>query len=82
MWLISNSFTGSKALVTTADFARVWNVKGVTNSRALSVIITSTLAPSFLSLDTISHALYTAIPPLTPKTTFFPYSIITSLSDK
>lgn len=25
----------------------------------------------FLSLDTISHALYTAIPPLTPKTTFF-----------
>ena len=44
----------------------------MTNWQALSVIMTSTFAPSFLRRETMSHDLYAAMQPVTPSTMFFP----------
>src|SRR4029077_19944314 len=44
----------------------VWRVRGVMNRCALAVIRTWTSAPASVRPRTISHALYAAIPPLTP----------------
>lgn len=50
----------------------VSNDSGCTNSVECGVMITMTVAPFFLSELTISHALYAAIQPVTPKTTVLP----------
>ena len=53
----------------------VSKLSGATKRQACSVMTTRTAAPSFFSRLTISHALYAAIPPVTPSTTHFPFSI-------
>ena len=53
----SNSSTLLKVSVTTALFDKVSKERGAINSQALSVMMTSTFAPSFLRRDTMSQAL-------------------------
>ena len=61
---------GANSATATGLRDSVWNVSGVTNSQAAGVMTTFTSSPFFTNRRTSSAALYAAIDPVTPKTTF------------
>src|SRR5512139_2932025 len=69
---ISDSDRRSNRSVWTGFFDRVWRVSGVMNCAPDAVRTTWTFAPSLRRSRTISHALYAAIPPVTPRRTSLP----------
>src|SRR5512139_1571980 len=80
---ISDSDRRSNRSVWTGFFDRVWRVSGVMNCAPDAVRTTWTFAPSLRRSRTISHALYAAIPPVTPRRTSFPArSVIFSQSPR
>ena len=76
---ISDSAMRSNRSVQTGFFERVCRVRGVMNRAPEAVRITRTPAPSLRSVRTISHALYAAIPPVTPRTISLPESVVICL---
>jgi len=73
---ISDSLMRLNRSVWTGFFDRVCSVSGVMKWAPAAVSTTTTLAPSFRSSRTISHALYAAIPPVTPRTISLPASVV------
>ena len=76
--MCSTSHFSGRAKVSTTTGLRlmVSKVRGVTNSVAFFVIITWTVAPAFTRRETSSTLLYTAMPPVTPRTTSRPLRLM------
>ena len=75
MCSISQACWRSNVSVTVRLCVSASNVSGCTNCVAFAVMMTFTSACCLTSAEASSQALYAAMPPVTPRSTCFPFSI-------